>query len=71
MICTHLHDNDGKKDQHLPPFKGIIVWEKFLHELTAAGYKGTFTFECGGALADIVEARRRFEEMLNILDFTA
>ena len=70
VICTHLHDNDGKKDQHLPPFKGIIAWEKFLHGLTEAGYKGTYTFECGGALADIVEARRRFEEMLKPLAFT-
>ena len=71
VICTHLHDNDGKKDQHLPPFKGIIAWEKFLRGLTAAGYGGTYTFECGGELADIVEARRRFEEMLKPLTFTA
>ncbi|MCK4429725.1 MAG: sugar phosphate isomerase/epimerase [Candidatus Aminicenantes bacterium] len=71
VICTHLHDNDGKKDQHLPPFKGIIAWEKFLRGLTAAGYGGTYTFDCGGELADIVEARRRFEEMLNTLAFTA
>ena len=71
VICTHLHDNDGKKDQHLPPFKGIIAWEKFLGGLTAAGYRGTYTFECGGALADIVEAQRRFGEMLNTLIFAA
>jgi sugar phosphate isomerase/epimerase len=71
VICTHLHDNDGKKDQHLPPFQGIIAWEKFLHGLLEAGYKGTYTFECGGALADIVQARRRFEEMLTPLAFTA
>ena len=71
VTCTHLHDNDGKKDQHLPPFKGIIAWEKFLRGLTAAGYRGTYTFECGGALADIVEARRRFGEMLNTLIFAA
>ena len=71
VICTHLHDNDGKKDQHLPPFKGIISWEKFLRGLTAAGYRGTYTFECGGELADIVEARTRFGEMLNTLVSTA
>ena len=70
VICTHLHDNDGKKDQHLPPFKGIISWEQFLRGPTAAGYGGTYTFECGGALADIVEARRRFGEMLKPLAFT-
>ena len=47
-----------------------VLREKFLRGLTAEGYGGTYTFECGGALADIVQARRRFGEMLNILDFT-
>ena len=47
-----------------------VLREKFLRGLTEAGYGGTYTFECGGALADIVGARRRFEEMLKPLAFT-
>jgi len=65
VICTHLHDNDGKKDLHLPPFTGIIDWENLLMELVKGGYKGRYTFECGGDMADIVKARQKFMEILN------
>ena len=26
LIAVHLHDNDGKSDQHKPPFSGSIDW---------------------------------------------
>ena len=47
-----------------------VLREEFLRGLIAAGYGGTYTFECGGALAELVEARRRFGEMLKPLAFT-
>jgi len=65
VVCTHLHDNDGKKDLHLPPFKGVIDWEGVITELVKAGYKGTYTFECSGKISEIVEARQKFVETLN------
>ena len=65
VVCTHLHDNDGEKDLHRPPFKGIIDWKNLLMELVRGGYQGTYTFECGGGMSDIVEARKKFEEVLN------
>lgn len=64
VVCMHLHDNDGERDLHLSPFKGIIDWKNLLIELVKAEYKGTFTFECKGDMSDIVEAREKFIEIL-------
>lgn len=30
MGIVHLHDNDGTKDQHLPPYSGSIDWSSLL-----------------------------------------
>ncbi|MEM1826897.1 MAG: TIM barrel protein, partial [Desulfurococcaceae archaeon] len=27
---VHLHDNDGTKDQHLPPYSGSVDWASLL-----------------------------------------
>lgn len=64
VICTHLHDNDGKEDQHLPPFDGVIDWPKLIAALRAAGYSGLWTFETlRGTLDDIKAARNRIAEL--------
>ena len=28
IVTCHLHDNDGSRDQHLPPGKGNIDWNR-------------------------------------------
>ncbi|MEM2921178.1 MAG: sugar phosphate isomerase/epimerase family protein [Candidatus Bathyarchaeia archaeon] len=33
IIATHLHDNDGFSDQHLPPLMGCIDWEALVKAL--------------------------------------
>ena len=30
IIAYHIHDNDGKKDMHLPAGRGIFGWKQFL-----------------------------------------
>ncbi len=30
IIATHVHDNDGSQDKHLPPLTGSISWKKFV-----------------------------------------
>lgn len=66
IVCTHLHDNDGKEDLHLPPFKGVIDWPGVLDALVKAEYEGYYTFECHeGTLSDIVAARERFSELIS------
>ena len=42
----HLHDNDGKADEHLLPTLGSIDWLRFYRELRETGYEGPLTLEC-------------------------
>jgi sugar phosphate isomerase/epimerase len=65
VIATHLHDNDGQDDQHLPPFHGSIDWRRLIAALKASGYDGYWTFELADArdLADLVTARARIVDM--------
>jgi len=49
----HVHDVDYNSDTHTLPFNirraiGGIDWEKTMHSLYEAGYKGDLTFESGG-----------------------
>jgi len=44
LAHIHLHDNDGTKDQHLPPGTGKIDWEPFISDLKTY-YDGTITLE--------------------------
>ena len=43
--CTHIHDNKLQQDQHLPPFLGLIDWEKCMSEFAAFHYNGNLSFE--------------------------
>lgn len=45
MICTHLHDNDGKGDLHTFIFTGTINWEKLMHKFKEINYQGPLTLE--------------------------
>lgn len=42
MVCAHLHDNAGEKDDHRMPFAGGVDWAAFLPALAgaAAGIDG-------------------------------
>lgn len=41
----HIHDNHGKRDEHLPIGQGTIDWKKLMNELS--GYKGRMVTEMG------------------------
>lgn len=45
VITTHLHDNNGRKDQHRPPLMGRINWPKLLSRFKHVGYSGPYIFE--------------------------
>ena len=45
LIATHLHDNRGRKDDHLLPFDGTIDWAGTLLAVQKVGYEGPFMFE--------------------------
>jgi sugar phosphate isomerase/epimerase len=70
LITTHVHDNDGKSDSHLPPFEGRIDWAPALMALQKIGYDGTLLFELAetGTPRDVLDkarrVRARFDKMM-------
>jgi sugar phosphate isomerase/epimerase len=72
LITTHVHDNGGKKDDHLVPFDGRIDWNVALMAMQKVGYDGTYLMELAntGSPADILKkaqaARARFERLLTV-----
>ena len=72
IVTTHLHDNRGKSDDHLPPGHGSIDWGATLMEFQKVGYEGVWMFEVANTsdprsvLEKTDKARRRFESLLDI-----
>lgn len=46
LRSTHVHDNDGRQDSHLPPGLGSIDWEGWTRALDAIDYRGPIMLEC-------------------------
>ena len=49
LAATHVHDNRGRRDEHLAPFEGTIDWTGALMALQKVGYEGTMMLELAGA----------------------
>ena len=68
LLTTHVHDNDGKRDDHLVPFAGCIDWDAAMMSTQKIGYDGIFMLEVGdtGDPVDVlrrsVKARERLEK---------
>lgn len=45
LRTTHIQDNHGRFDEHVPPYSGDIEWEKVMHAFKHSGYSGAFNFE--------------------------
>jgi sugar phosphate isomerase/epimerase len=45
LVHTHLHDNHGRRDEHLPPGDGTLDWPALLGCLTVGGYAGPLLVE--------------------------
>ena len=43
--ALHVHDNNGKADQHYIPGKGTIDWRAFSDALEEIGFEGALSFE--------------------------
>ena len=69
LWTTHVHDNDGRNDDHRVPFAGRIDWDAAIMETQKIGYDGVLMFEVadtGDALEVLkraVKARERLERM--------
>ena len=44
--ALHVHDNKGKRDEHLAPFFGTIDWKDFSAALHETGFDGVLSLEC-------------------------
>lgn len=58
LLTTHVHDNGGRRDDHLVPFAGTIEWEAAMMSTQKIGYDGVFMLEVGDT-GDAVEVLRR------------
>jgi len=45
VLCYHIHDNDGTRDQHLPPYMGSIRWDE-VAELMRRDRVGVLEVSC-------------------------
>jgi sugar phosphate isomerase/epimerase len=70
LAATHVHDNRGKRDDHLVPFEGRINWDLALMTMQKVGFDGTYLMELAntGSAADVLQkahaARKKFEKLM-------
>jgi sugar phosphate isomerase/epimerase len=69
LSTTHVHDNHGRRDEHLVPYTGSIDWDLAMVETQKIGYDGVMMFEVGLTTGDPVDvlklcakARERLEK---------
>jgi len=46
LRTTHVHDNDGRQDTHLPPGLGTLDWASWAAALDEIEYEGPVMLEC-------------------------
>ncbi len=46
LRTTHVHDNNGRQDAHLPPGFGTVDWPSWVRALDAIGYTEPVMLEC-------------------------
>ena len=47
LVCVHVDDNLGKRDDHYIPFRGNIRWEELMPVLTEINFPGVLDLELG------------------------
>ncbi|MDD4889050.1 MAG: sugar phosphate isomerase/epimerase [Phycisphaerae bacterium] len=53
LLVTHLHDNDGTKDQHRMPGEGKADWPMIVRTLKGSSYRGTVNLEISHATSTL------------------
>jgi sugar phosphate isomerase/epimerase len=72
LVTTHVHDNGGRRDDHLVPYAGRIDWDMAMMSTQKIGYDGVLMFEVGdtGNPQDVLKktaaARERLEKLFVI-----
>jgi sugar phosphate isomerase/epimerase len=71
LVATHVHDNNGRTDDHLLPFAGTIDWAGTLLAVQKVGYDGPFMFEIvprGSTREMLVRARSARQRIESIME---
>jgi len=66
LATTHLQDNFGKVDDHMPPGMGIIDWCETFTAIKEIGYKGTLMLELTDNPPDSRKYNQEFEMKLGL-----
>jgi sugar phosphate isomerase/epimerase len=66
LIATHVHDNHGRADEHLVPYRGAINWDAALMSMLKVGYDGAYMMELANTStpATVLEDARRARQQL-------
>ena len=56
LLTLHIHDNDGRDDQHRLPTTGGIDWPPFIGGLARMPYRGPFMLELAPPVPTTVDA---------------
>lgn len=68
IAVLHVHDNDGRNDEHLFPYMGVTRWDRFCEGLKDIGFNKPLSFETFNALATFDQAL--WPQMMNLLRAT-
>ena len=55
LLTTHIHDNHGQSDDHLPPGEGVIDWQAFARAFPWNTYRGYFMLEANMSVTSFKE----------------
>jgi sugar phosphate isomerase/epimerase len=70
LVTTHIHDNQGRSDDHLVPFQGSIDWAATIMAFEKIGYDGVLMYEVKAAespravLERAIAARRKLDALM-------
>ncbi len=53
LRVIHANDNNATSDDHLPPGKGLIDWNRVLFELSETNFHGGLILELSGSIGDV------------------
>lgn len=73
LKAVHIHDNNGKRDQHQTLFNGKTDWDSFLRGIVDSGFQGPFTYEIDGyfpyrAEPEIIAVFRKEKKVASLKD---
>lgn len=66
LISTHVHDNNGRSDSHLPPGEGVIDWNAWKFTLDEIAYTGPIMLECIKLLRERMHHPENFKQFLEL-----